>query len=92
MTDLLLTLWLLFGSFYAFNISICLLALHFNAKSPVGKSWLVGGVVVNVILVVVCFPIVVFNLSPPRAGAVKLYKVLSEGYEEYQENKICPKK
>lgn len=92
MTDLLLALWLLFGSLYAFNISICLLALHFNAKSPVGKSWLVKGIIVNAILVIVCFPILIFGFSPPRAKAVKLYKVLSKGYEEYQENKICPKK
>lgn len=84
MTDLLLTLWLLFGSLYALNISICLLALHFNAKNPVGNSWLVKSIIVSAIITIAFFPLNMFNLSPAKTKAAKLYKVLSQGYQEYQ--------
>jgi len=88
MTDLLLTLWLIFGSLYALNISLCLLALHNKAKK-VSKSWVIKSVVVNAILVIALFPILMFDLAPAKTKAVKLYKALSKGYEEYQEKEEC---
>jgi hypothetical protein len=85
MTDLLLTLWLVFGSLYALNISICLLSLHFNAKKPVSNSYIVKSIVLSGIVTIAVFPLNIFNLAPAKTKAAKLYKVLSEGYEEYQE-------
>lgn len=84
MTDLLLMLWLIFGSLYALNIAICLVSLHINAKNPVPTGWLIRSTIVSSITTIVFFPLNMFGLTPASTKAISLYKILSEGYKESQ--------
>ena len=81
MTDLLLTLWLVFGSFYALNISLWIVKIYKTDTNSPHFLHVSFGIAVMAVMTVITFPIQMFSLESPRKKAFGVYSILKEEKE-----------